>query len=438
MIYYGVLLFFFLDYVRPTSYLPALELLHLNSLVPLAIVVGTLFAQRKSSTVAREMPGEPSNERMMFCFLGLIVCSALFADVTERVFNVSTTVIGYVAIAWAITRQVTDLDRLKGVLKAMIVVHLVVAALNPLIFTDPDVRHYVSSGAFLGDGNDFALSINIVIPFCFFLFGEARTTRHRLVWAAALVVLILCVVLTQSRGGTVALACLGLYYWLKSEKKVASAAVAAALIALILVYAPPAYLTRMGTIGNSQEGSTQGRIQAWRGGFRMAVDHPLTGVGAGHFPIAYGTRYRPSEGIPWQTAHSIYFLVLGELGFPGLTVLLLLIGRNLAANRRMLREVTRRYPSRAVTERRLLVALSASLVAFASGGAFLSAPYYPHMYVLAGLLTASRRIAYQRSHAVQLAAPAVRVVSRDRISADWAPRRGLGGLPLPTTAVHKR
>jgi short subunit fatty acids transporter len=107
----------------------------------------------------------------------------------------------------------------------------------------------------------------------------------------------------------------------------------------------------------------------------------------------------------------------------------------------MLGEVTRRNSSKAQTETRLMVALSASVVAFATGGAFLSALYYPHIFVLAGLLTASRRIAYERIHAIESAAPsaeAVRVASRGGIAADWVARRGISGLPLPGTAVRNR
>ena len=70
----------------------------------------------------------------------------------------------------------------------------------------------------------------------------------------------------------------------------------------------------------------------------MALDHPLLGVGAGHFPDGVRLADTGALDIPWQTAHSIYFLILGELGFPGLAVLLLFIVSNLVANRRLLVE----------------------------------------------------------------------------------------------------
>jgi putative inorganic carbon (hco3(-)) transporter len=421
----GLLLFFFLDYVRPTSFFPALELLHLNSLVPAGVVGLTLLSRRPR----RERPeGEPANIGMVFTLLFMIVASAAFASVTERVFNVFVVVVGYVAICWAMTEQVNTMDRLKNVVTALLLVHVIVAALNPLMFTDPDVRHYVTSGAFLGDGNDFALSVIIVIPLCLFLMTDAKTARTKLLWALALAVCIASVVLTKSRGATVALGCVAAYYWVNSDRKASMLAGTLVVVALIMVFAPPSYFERMSMIADSQEGSAQGRIQAWSSAIRMAIDYPLTGVGAGHFPVAFGTHYRSSEELPWMNAHSIFFQALGELGFPGVAILVALIVRNITANRRLFVQLDRK-DGRFASEQRLLYALSASMVGFATGGAFLSALYYPHVYVLAGLLTAARRIIRERA-AVDTrqgaAAPPIQLpaVRPDSISVEWLAARG--------------
>ncbi len=161
----------------------------------------------------------------------------------------------------------------------------------------------------------------------------------------------------------------------------------------------------------------------------MALANPLLGGGAGHFPIMYGNFYHV-EGTPWLTAHSIYFLLLGELGVPGITVLLMFIFGNLAANRRMLRQVAQLPPDQASTARNVLAATSAALVAFATGGAFLSAAYYPHMYVLAGILAAARHAigvqieaSEQAGHSPALETQAARrPLTPAAISPDWRPR----------------
>jgi hypothetical protein len=123
--------------------------------------------------------------------------------------------------------------------------------------------------------------------------------------------------------------------------------------------------------------------------------------------------------------------LLGELGFPGLILLLVFIGSNLLANRSMLNEVGRLSPDDAATASNLLSSTSASLVGFAVGGAFLSAAYYPHLYVLSGLLVAARQVvrlhlearqSAGREHPAAVAtAVARRPVRSGEISPEWKP-----------------
>ena len=42
MIYYGLLLFFIVEYVRPGDLVPGLNALRLNTLIPFGVVFGTL------------------------------------------------------------------------------------------------------------------------------------------------------------------------------------------------------------------------------------------------------------------------------------------------------------------------------------------------------------------------------------------------------------
>lgn len=392
MLYYGLLLFFFLEYVRPTSFMPGLAALHLNSIVPIAVAVGALLS---GGRITNGQVWRESNTKVFVSLLGLIMISGMFARVHIYAFSVMEVVIGYGLIYWVIAKQVTDLKRIKGVFATLVVVHITVAALSPDVITKPEVRNYIASGSFLGDGNDFALSINIVIPLCLFLLLDASTVRQKLMYGAALLFLVLCVIGTSSRAGTLGLASVGLYYWVKSDKKLLSAIGVAAIVGMVFVVAPPTYFARMNTIETYEEdGSAQGRIRAWNSSVRMALDNPLLGVGPGQFPTAYGMDYRP-EGfgrtqIAWHTAHSIYFLILGELGFPGIILLLLFIGMNLIANRRVQCEIERSNDESKARNARLLTCVSASLIAYAVNGAFLSAVYYPHMYVLGGLIVAAR------------------------------------------------
>ena len=139
-----------------------------------------------------------------------------------------------------------------------------------------------------------------------------------------------------------------------------------------------------------------GRIIAWKSGVRMAKKYPVTGVGSGHFPVALGTEFRPpefgDENLPWLTAHSMYFLVIGELGLPGIICLLAILIGNYRRLGKLWERARRSSVSNSKEFEQLFLMLSGSLVAFCIGGAFLSVAYYPHIFVLSGLIVAATLI----------------------------------------------
>lgn len=389
MIYYALILFFVVDYVRPGAHLPAIAFL--NSIVPLLALPSGLVSPAPVSY--SRVLADP-NTRWLLGFILLLLVSMVTSPVTMLAYNSLLVVLPYTVLNLVISRHINSLQRLRGLFKTFVAIHLMLAALTPEMFTDPSSRHYLTSGAFMGDGNDFALSVNIAIPMCLFLFLEATSGGSRVLYFGLLLVLVACVIVTQSRGGTVALAAIGLYYWVRSDRKLLTGAVATFVIAAVLALAPPAYFARMNTLSNVEnDGSAQGRINAWKAGVAMAMRYPLVGVGAGHF-VQNFQRFKPPEDdtLAWKTAHSIYFLMLGELGFPGLFLTVGMIAWNLRENRRTAKAVRARAAPGARMYDQLLSAVNASLLAYAVGGAFLSAAYYPHIFVLLGLLTATRRM----------------------------------------------
>ena len=219
--------------------------------------------------------------------------------------------------------------------------------------------------------------------------SESRLKKY-FFWGVACI-LVLAVIGTQSRGASIALAVSIFYFVLKGSRKILGLLGIGILAICVLLFAPAAYFERMDTIRDYEsEGSAKGRIMAWTLAVKMAVDHPFTGVGAGHFGVKYGVEYRPPgfgrTDLPWSNAHSIYFLCLGEFGLTGLLFLFGLIISNLQRNNKRIRDVKNCGLCFGETERKLLVAMQSSFIAFLVGGAFLSGLYYPHIYFLAALM----------------------------------------------------
>lgn len=390
LLFTGFLFSIFLDYVRPGSYLPIIEAARLNSVVPLTVLLFTIFYQ--SDVRDRELFSN-RNTRWLIFFLILLLISVFTSDVTYYSVNVLKTVLGYVFWFYIIVKLVTTEPRMRALFATLVLSHVLLLLLNPQLITNPEVRSYIQGNTFLGDGNDYSLSVAIVIPMCLYLIVRAKSLWIRLLWGVVFAGLILGVVGTQSRGAAIAVACMLLFLWWKGRQKAVGFMLIAIVAAGIVNYAPDVYFDRMSTIADYQEeGSAMGRITAWKTAVRMAKEYPVLGVGSGHFAVKFGTEFRPPtfgfRNLPWLTAHSMYFLLLGELGFPGLTFLLaMLIGNYLANNNAM-----RKTKEHSFELSQLFLMLNASLVAFAIGGAFLSVAYYPHLYMLAGIWTAAQLI----------------------------------------------
>jgi probable O-glycosylation ligase (exosortase A-associated) len=388
--YYGLLLILIFEFARPNNFYPLLNSLKLNSLIPLIVLGLSIFA--KNEPLNSLILKDKSTVWIGFLLL-LISISILTSDVTLYSFKVFETVLGWSFLYFIIRKQVNTLKRLIGVFITLISLHFLIIIINPALILNPETRNYLAGGPFTGDGNDYALSACTVIPMAYFMMQTSRRLFFKIFWFICALGLYCSVISTQSRGGTIALGCLTLYLILKSEKMILGLLFGVVIVPVVLLFAPQQYFDRMKSINNyQQEGSAQGRILVWKSAIRMATDHPLLGVGAGHFPVKYGVEYRP-EGygrtqIPWQTAHSMYFLALGELGFPGILFLIGILIANFVKLSRFKKPVKLQQDD--VKLMRISESfnncLFASLIGLAVGGAFLSVLYYPHLYILTGLI----------------------------------------------------
>jgi putative inorganic carbon (hco3(-)) transporter len=389
----GLLLFFILEYVRPGSYIPVLEAAKLNAIIPLSVFILT-FLSGGGPTNSEIL--KMSNMKWFSFFLCLFPIQFFTADVTQYVFDIFKAVLGYILIYFVIIKQVNTIWRMKAVLIILISVHLVLVILNPSLILQPEQRNYIMGVPFLGDGNDFAWSACIAVPFAIFLAFSSTNKLTKIAWWAITCVLMLTVVGTQSRGGNIALGAVLLYLFIMTKRKIVGVIGLMVVGIVMIMFAPQVYFDRMASVMDYEtEGSAQGRIMAWKSAVRMAVDHPLIGVGAGHFGVKYGVEYRPPgvgrTEIPWANAHSIYFMMLGEFGLTGVFLLLGLIIANILRNRRRIRGLDNADPSEQPMKRNLLVTIQASFIGYAVGGAFLSGYYYPHLFILAALCDVTNR-----------------------------------------------
>jgi putative inorganic carbon (HCO3(-)) transporter len=248
-------------------------------------------------------------------------------------------------------------------------------------------RVWGPDGTFIGDNNAIALALIMVIPLMVFLRRHTarRWLRHGL--AAAMLLCALAALGAYSRGALLAIGAMGLVLWVKSRSKLALGAVMLLAVPLLLTFMPPEWSMRMESIRSYQEdGSAQGRLNAWAMAWNLARDRFF----GGGFAIYEGpvfAIYAPDPA-DLHAAHSIYFQVLGEHGFVGLGLYLLL---GVLAWRNAAWIIRHAAPVEALRWAAGLAAMiQTSLAGFAVGGAFLSLAYFDIPYYLVGILVATR------------------------------------------------
>ncbi len=115
-----------------------------------------------------------------------LVVSILTADVTLYSWTIFKFVLGYVFWYIMLVKLVTDLKRIRSVIALLVWVHIVLLVLNPDTVLHPETRSYLQAAPFLGDGNDFSLSVCVIFPLCMWLLLSAENKRHKLVYSLVL------------------------------------------------------------------------------------------------------------------------------------------------------------------------------------------------------------------------------------------------------------
>ncbi len=232
--------------------------------------------------------------------------------------------------------------------------------------------------SFIGGNNEIALALLMVLPFMWYLRSQSSKKWVRYALVIAIMLCILSIISSYSRGAFLASAAVMMMFWMKSNKKLFIGLALAAVATAVLSFMPSHYFERINTIQNySEDGSAMGRINAWYFAFNLAKDHPLTGGGFGAFTKELFLSYAPNP-LKFHDAHSIYFEVLGEQGFVGLFLFLTLWFLVYRACGNIKKQV--RDKENMQWAETLASMTQVSLVAYGVGGAFLGLAYFDLPY----------------------------------------------------------
>ncbi len=164
-------------------------------------------------------------------------------------------------------------------------------------------------GGFVAGNTEIALALTMTLPLMRWL--QTQTASRWLRWAlgVSMVLIVIAILGSYSRGGFLALAAMGVFFWLKGNKKILIGAVLVMLIPLSLALMPEEWHGRMDSIQHyEQDTSAMARLNSWGFAWNLAKAKPFTGGG---FHSRSGRRIRRASGTltaygwkSWQSTDS--------------------------------------------------------------------------------------------------------------------------------------
>lgn len=239
------------------------------------------------------------------------------------------------------------------------------------------------NGTFIGGNNEIGLALIMTVPLLRYLQLQAKRQVIKWGMGIAMMLTVVAILGTQSRGALVGLAVMGTMLIWKTRKRFVLLLLMGPVLYAAFQFMPAAWHDRMKTIETYEEDqSAQGRINAWHFAFNLAKDRPF-GAGYEAFTPDLFALYAPDPNAV-HDAHSIYFEILGEHGFVGLALFLLLGWYAWRSCSAVVKQARAHSEGQWIAD--LASMVQVSLVGYAASGAFLGLAYFDFYYHLIALV----------------------------------------------------
>jgi probable O-glycosylation ligase (exosortase A-associated) len=241
--------------------------------------------------------------------------------------------------------------------------------------------------SFISGNTEIAFALVTTLPLLWFLRTVAVKRWQRIAIVASFGLCVLAVLGSYSRGALLAVGAMLTFLWLGTRGKLLTGALTLVVLTVGLMFMPDQWFERMQTLESTNfDMSAQGRINAWWFAFHLANDHPVFGGGFRAFTPEAFIQYAPMPYF-FKDAHSIYFEVLGEHGYVGL-LLYLLMGLATLIRASRIQKLTKGRPDLQWAAQ-LARMCQVALVGYVVGGAFLGLAYFDLPYVIMALIVST-------------------------------------------------
>ena len=365
------------------------------------VAAGVAIVAHLSESMSGQQPATP-----FFTEVGIVIALVCWATVTIPVSHwpggslqvLTDHYLKAVAFFWLIGAVVTTTARLRVLAWAFVLCSVPLAltgvqhyASGMVMQTGVEglvrVKGYVGGSGLVGNPNDLALMLNLIIPIAAALFLSTRSTAGRWLAAAAAGLGAIAVILTFSRAGFLTLATTSVLFafWMLRHGSPGKAAVilVAALSAIPLL--PQGYADRLGTITNIEADKTGSATGRWRD-YQVALDviarNPILGAGIGQDVLVMNE----SRGDDWISVHNAFLQYAVDLGLPGMALFTWLYVTCLLSARAVARRAARDPSARDLLH--LAAGVQIALVGFGVAAFFHPIAYQFYFFAIGGLAVA--------------------------------------------------
>jgi probable O-glycosylation ligase (exosortase A-associated) len=267
-------------------------------------------------------------------------------------------------------------------------------------------------GGFISGNTEIALALTVTLPLMRWLQMQTQKRWLRHAATVSMVLIAVSILGSYSRGGFLALTAMIAFLWLKSRKRIMLGIVLTVFAATLFSLMPETWHSKISTIETyEQDQSAQGRLGAWRFATNLALNRPIGGGGFETFQEEAYARYAPEERA--LDPHSIWFQILGEQGFVGLGLFLLLWILTWRTGSQIIR-LTRDHLD-LIWARDLAAMIQAGLIGFWVGGSFLGLAYWDYPYILVVVLVLTKVVVERRLSASPVVPETLPITEQPRL-----------------------
>lgn len=382
--YIGILMWAWLSYMNPHRLAWGFAYdMPFAQIIALVLFAAILFNRNEVQKIP--IDGTVRIWLIFIIWMGITTLFAIYSDFAQYSF---IKVIKIQLLTFITMMLITNLDRINKLIW-VIVISIGYYSVKGGVFTIlTGGAHKVWGPAksYIEENNSLALASLMIVPLLVYLYHREKNKWIKYLLSGAALLTLISAIGSQSRGALLGFIAVLFFFWLKTRGKIITGVGICILVVIGFNFMPNSWHERMSTIQNYEEdASAMGRINAWKYSISIANSR-IVGGGFDSYSDSTYALYSPTYVKP-QAAHSIYFSVLADHGWPGLILFLMVLFMTWTSLSCVIR--TCRHEEGMNEQYALANALKVSFVAYLTGGAFLSLSYFDlpwHMIAISLLL----------------------------------------------------